>query len=66
MMKLLYNKAKNLPEEKVIQLELWKYDPNLFAKDGIVDPVSLSMCFEENADERIEGSLEDYLEEYEW
>ena len=54
------------PEEKVIQLELWKYDPNLFAKDGIVDPVSLSMCFEENADERIEGSLEDYLEEYEW
>ena len=54
------------PEEKVIQLELWKYDPNLFANDGIVDPVSLSMCFEENVDERIEGSLEDYLEEYEW
>lgn len=54
------------PEEKVIQLELWKYDPNLFAKDGIVDPVSLSMYFEGTADERIEGSLEDYLEGYEW
>lgn len=54
------------PEEKVIQLELWKYDPALFAKYGIVDPVSLSMCFEENVDERIEGSVEDYLEGYKW
>ena len=54
------------PEEKVIQLELWKYDPTLFEKDGIVDPVSLMMCFEDNVDERIEGSVEDYLEGYEW
>lgn len=66
-----YNKLHEIdvrwePEEKVIQLELWKYDPTLFAKDGIVDPVSLSMCFEENVDERIEGSVEDYLEGYKW
>ena len=54
------------PEEKVIQLELWKYDPMLFAKNGVVDPISLALCFEGNADERIEASIEEYLEDYKW
>lgn len=53
-------------EGDAVNLELWKYDPRLFAKNDIVDPVSLAMCFEDNVDERIEGSLEDYLEEYKW
>jgi len=51
---------------KAIQLELWKYNPKLFAKNDRVDPVSLAMSFENNADERIEGAIEEYLEEYEW
>ena len=50
----------------VMQLELWKYVPDLYAKNGIVDPVSLYMCFENNADERIEGAIEEYLEGYKW
>ncbi len=54
------------PDAKAVNLELWKYDPTLFSDNGIVDPVSLSMCFEENVDERTEGSIEDYLEDYKW
>ena len=51
---------------KPIQLELWKYNPELFAKHDRVDPVSLAMSFENNVDERIEGAIEEYLEEYQW
>ena len=54
------------PDENVLQLELWKYDPELFSKNGVVDPVSLYMCFSSNVDERIEGALEEYLEGYIW
>ena len=54
------------PESNVINLELWKYDPRLFEINGLVDPISLSLCFEDNADERIEASIEEYLEEYKW
>ena len=49
---------------KPIQLELWRYNPKLFAIDHRVDPVSLAMSFENNRDERIEGAIEEYLEEY--
>ena len=54
------------PEADVIRLELWKYDPKPYEKDGAVDPVSLAMCMEDNMDERVEGALEDYLEGYQW
>jgi DNA-binding MarR family transcriptional regulator len=54
------------PEVEAVNIELWKYDPTLFAKNGIVDPISLALCFEDNADERIESSIEEYLEDYKW
>ena len=44
----------------------WKYDPKKFARNGMVDPVSLYMTFVDNMDERIEGALEELLEEYKW
>ena len=53
-------------DDDVMQLELWKYNPDLFVKNGTVDPVSLYMCFENNVDERIEGAIEEYLEDYKW
>lgn len=53
-------------ENNAVCIELWKYDPRLFEKRGIVDPVSLAMSFAENVDERIEASIEEYLEGYEW
>ena len=54
------------PGKKAVKLELWKYDPCLFARNGTVDPVSLAMSFENNADERIEGAIEEYLEGHQW
>ena len=54
------------PGKKAVRLELWKYDPCLFARNGTVDPVSLGMSFENNTDERIEGAVEEYLEGYQW
>ena len=54
------------PKADPIKLELWKYDPLLFAKDGIADPVSVAMSFESSVDERIEGAIEEYLEGYAW
>ena len=54
------------PDSKAVNLELWKYNPALFARNGIVDPISLALCFEDNSDERIESSIEEYLEEYKW
>lgn len=53
-------------DDSAVNLELWKYDPRLFEKKGVVDPVSLAMSLTENVDERIEASIEEYLEEYEW
>ncbi len=49
-----------------VRLELWKYNPALFSKGGIADPVSVAMSFEDNVDERIDGAIEEYLEGYAW
>lgn len=49
-----------------IQLELWKYDPSIFANYHCVDVVSLALSLRENKDERIEQAIEEMLEEYKW
>ena len=54
------------PGEKAVKMELWKYDPCLFARNGTVDPVSLALSFENNADERIEDAIEEVLEGFQW
>lgn len=49
--------------KECVRLQLWKYDPCYFARDGIVDPVSLACAFIDNQDERIEICIEEALEE---
>ena len=51
---------------KTSRVELWKYDPELFANNGEVDPVSLAISLSDNADERVEGELQSFLEKYKW
>jgi len=46
-----------------LNLQLWKYNPYYFARDGRVDPVSLACTFKGNEDERIEMCIEELLEE---
>ncbi len=54
------------PEEKLMKLELWKYDPVLFTKGGIVDPVSLEVSLKDEPDEQVQGELEKYLGGIRW
>lgn len=49
-----------------VELELWKYPPELFATDGKVDILSLYCSLKANPDERVEGELESLLEEITW
>lgn len=50
----------------IIRVETWRYDPVRFAKDGVVDPVSLYMSLADCADERVQGALEEMMEGYVW
>ena len=52
-------------EGALIELEIWHYNPNLFAKDGLVDPFSLYLSLKESKDERIEVALEKMMEKIE-
>lgn len=49
-----------------IELEIWHYDPELFAKNNIADPFSLYLSLKANQDERIESALEEMMEKIEW
>ncbi|GEM_PF-3944963 len=41
-----------------MEIEIWKYDPELFAREGVVDPLSLYMSLKDTKDERVEMALE--------
>jgi hypothetical protein len=43
-------------------VELWKYDPALLSKNGMVDPLSLAMSFEDEEDERVQDAIEELLD----
>lgn len=45
-------------------LEVWKYDPSTFAKDGCVDRISLSFAMAKEQDGRMESAIEEMMEEY--
>ncbi len=49
-----------------VMVELWKYDPLLFARRGMVDPVSLAMSLSDIDDERVQSELNRFMKEYEW
>ncbi len=51
-----------LNEQDYIKLEVWKYDPSLFAENGIVDKFSLYMSFGQGQDERTEAILKEIKE----
>lgn len=53
-----------LPDQEMaaFELEIWHYDPSLFAKNGIVDRYSLYLSLFEASDERVESALEIIME----
>lgn len=54
------------PEGANFELEIWHYDPQLFAKKCIADPFSLYFSLEANKNERIESALEELMEKIKW
>ena len=55
--------ARYEEQDDCLNVQLWKYNPSYFAREGRVDPVSLACSFKGNEDERIEMCIEELLEE---
>lgn len=53
-------------EEADFQLQIWNYNPKIFAKGEMVDRFSLYLSLKDNDDERIQGALEEMMETIEW
>lgn len=49
-----------------VKVQLWKYPPEIFAKEGRVDTVSMLCTLKHIEDERVEGEIEEILEREKW
>lgn len=47
-------------------LQIWRYDPGLFARDGYVDPFSLYLSLRNDTDERVQSALQKMMEDEKW
>ncbi len=59
-------KELHCPEPGGLEMEIWRYSPNLFAEQAVVDRLSLYLSLKENQDERVEAALEDMMREMQW
>ena len=66
--KKLSETIKTIPieDEGTCRVQLWRYDPNLFAREGCVDPFSLFLSLQHVGDERVESALEEMMENRQW
>ena len=61
--------AKTFPDsidQDTIEVEIWQYNPLLFAKDGFVDPISLYLSLQDNPDVRVEAALQEMMSRLAW
>lgn len=49
-----------------VLLEIWRYDPAPFARDGMVDPLSLYLSLKDSDDARVENALHELIGGVEW
>ena len=49
-----------------MKIEKWCYNPAILSKDGIVDDISLILSLADNKDERVQISIDELKEKYEW
>jgi len=66
--KSIAGKVETIPveDEGTCRVQLWRYDPALFSKEGKVDTFSLYLSLYEEDDERIESALEQMMENVAW
>ncbi|HEX2924360.1 MAG TPA: hypothetical protein VHS28_10065 [Chloroflexota bacterium] len=55
-----------LPEPDGYEIELWKYSPQQFAREGVVDRLSLYLSLKDARDERVQAALDELLAGMEW
>ena len=55
-----------IADEKLVELEIWNYDPALISNNEYVDIASLAASLKDNQDERIEQALEERLNCEKW
>jgi len=55
-----------IKDRKLVELELWDYDPGLFSNNRHVDLLSLYASLKEETDERVEQALEEVLRGEPW
>lgn len=53
-------------EPDALEIEVWRYDPNLFVKDDVVDRLSLYLSLNDFQDERVEGALKEMIRGLRW
>ena len=54
--------SNNLLDSKTqVAIELWRYNPKKLSKTNIVDELSLALSLREVADERVEETVEEML-----
>jgi len=66
-----YKKKQNIvvmnnPEPETTEIQVWNYDPTLFAREGVVDPLSLFLTLRDVNDERVKAALEEMMKEIKW
>ncbi len=55
-----------IKDKKLVEIELWNYDPKLFSNKQYVDLLSLYTSLKDNNDERVEQALEEVLRGETW
>lgn len=55
-----------IEDKKLVELQIWEYDPKLFMMKDIIDTASLYISLKKENDERIEQALEEVLRENKW
>lgn len=54
------------PDPDDVQIQIWRYDPDLTASAGMVDHLSLYLSLREEVDDRVQGALEEAMRRYQW
>jgi hypothetical protein len=62
---IIYNQDM-IKDQKYVELEIWKYDPQLFRDKNYVNLFSLYVSLKEEKDERIEQALTNILRGETW
>jgi len=53
-------------EREACEIEIWSYDPSLFAQNGLADRLSLYLSLKDNQDERVEAAVRQMMEGLRW